>query len=137
MDGFLSAGCNDYELMTEGWHERVIDSRNGVIYRSSGACAEFHLFTASSCTRIILLVSAPIILPGTCVTMRLSERSTLIGEITLEDAEWNLIDFPVSFKSRDVVSFRIQTYPTIIPDQILHNGDFRELGINLAVARLG
>ena len=136
MQDILTVGYNDFALLGDGWHERSVDGRCGVIYRPSMAAADFTLQHVPSHCALTLLVAASPSLVGGPVTVRIS-TSTWDGlEVSLENDDWQLVNVPLPERSEGRTKFLLQVNPVYIPHAVLGNGDVRELGVYLAAARL-
>lgn len=140
MSEILIIGYNDFVLLGDGWHERAVDVRSGIVYRPSQGNAEFWLSVLESHRQIGLLLSASTTLIGEKVRLRLACEDSIIGEAFLEDDDWHILTFPVSggilAKGGEKLKFTLTVSPTFIPHLVLQNGDFREMGIYLAGVRL-
>ncbi len=136
MSEILTVGYNDHALLGDGWHERSVDERNGVIYRPSTASAVFSLTVDTSHTTMCLLLSAHASLAGKPIVLRLFHGDRMIGEYEFDNDDWRLVEVPFSADEAGTVQFTLKIAPTIIPHVCTGNGDFREIGINLAAARL-
>ena len=136
----LAVGYNDFMLLGEGWHERSVDARSGVVYRPSKARAEFWLNVSEKHKAINLLLSASPTLIREKINFRLTCGDKTIGETRIEDDDWHLVKFPlpaeVSAEGKQKLKFTLSVSPTFIPHLVLHNGDFRELGGYLSAVRL-
>lgn len=132
----LVVGYNDYELLGTGWHERSVDGRNGVVNRACSKEAHFWLENEPTHQALLLLVSASPGLAGSPVKLQVFCEQANIGEVEINGDDWQLLSFPLPDKSAGRINFTLKVSPTFIPHLRLKNGDFRELGVFLAAARL-
>ena len=137
MHDMLIVGYNEHSFLDEGWHDREVDTRNQVVFRSSRECASFHLDAEPRHKTLILLLSAqPTLSPENEIHVRILSNNSPIGECSFRDDDWHLVRFPISISEKGNIGFTLSVSPMVIPHTRFANGDFRTLGISLAAARL-
>ncbi len=136
MDDILIAGYNEHALIDEGWHERSVDKRCGIIVRTTKSFATFSLQQRSFHTLLLLLVSGSPSLVGKPVSISLSSDGHKLGKAKLEDDGWHLLRFKLHGRRDTEVRFALEVDPVYIPHEKLNNGDYRVMGVNVAAARL-
>lgn len=137
MHDLLIVGYNEHLFLDDGWHDREVDIRNQVVFRSSLECASFHLQAEPPHKALILLLSAqPTLSPENKIEVRILADNSTIGDCSFQDDDWHLVSFPVSISEKGNIRFTLSVSPLVIPHARLGNGDFRRLGISLAAARL-
>ena len=131
----VSAGRNDFPHFVEGWHDRERDGRTGIAYRASKPVARFELARDPNATHLCILVSAP---RGLCAadlqsTVSLHGAPELL--ITFQNDLWVLRRIPLpDSDGESPLSLQIKTPEAPCPDDLLHNGDGRRLGLFLGAA---
>lgn len=128
-------GYNDLHYMTEGWHERSINPVNNLFYRQTTKIATFKI-NKSGQNEIQFLIHASVSLLGKPAKVCLKHDNKIISEFILDTEAWALRKADISSFPDDIIEFEIETEETVIPDKSLHNGDYRELGIDVASIRL-
>lgn len=133
---FLVVGVNDYPLCREGWYDRAIDGRFGILYRPMGKEASLNLFLPGGDLEIIALVSASITLCGGVLRGDFTANGNLLGNFNLDTETWTLQRFTFSNAPLGWMRFTWRIHNPFIPHETLKNGDFREMGLHVAAVRM-
>ena len=132
----IVVGVNDYAHLTEGWFDRVIDGRNGIVYRVTQSQAKFRINKADGHNWLLCLVSASPSITGKPFHGELCYDQKVLGKFELPTDNWVIRRFDISAIKPGIGEFWFDIKTTFIPDLYLHNGDFRRLGISVAAIRL-
>ncbi len=127
-----AAGLCDGRHFVRGWHDPLTDSRFGIAYRSSGACAEFLLEAPRAGKHsVFLLVSAPVALFGGSLQVRIHFHG---GTSIMDFASdlWRVEKLEIETLESGVVGLVFEPERVVRPDTILGNGDRTELGFYLS-----
>ena len=133
---FLVVGVNDHHLCRDGWYDREIDGRFGILYRPMGKEASLDLFLPGGDLDIIVLASASITLCGGILRGRLAAQGNLLGKFHLDTENWTLQRFGFSGAPQGWMRFSWRIDNPFIPHETLKNGDFREMGIYVVSVRM-
>ncbi|MBN1899882.1 hypothetical protein JW926_00985 [Candidatus Sumerlaeota bacterium] len=133
---FLVAGVNDNQLCLKGWHDRSIDQRTGISFRPTSKESIFQLRMEAGDLELVALVSAGVALCGGALRGELLFNEKPVGNFTLDSENWTLLRFPLSIAEEGWMSFSWRIHNPYIPHEILKNGDFREMGVNIAAIRI-
>lgn len=128
-------GINDNLLCGEGWHDRTMDGRSGLLYRPTQRHAGFDLILPGGNVEIIALISAAASLCGGTLHGELLCGERLLGDFTLETENWTLRRFLFPDAPVGRCRFVWRTLNPFIPNDVLKNGDFREMGVYVASVR--
>ncbi len=112
--------------LLNGWHERERDGRNGIAYRAARRDGILELRRDPGAREISLLMSGPVILYGGKMNGRLLINRQK-HELPLSVDSWVLRSYPIE-SEEDVLRIHLFIPEPAIPDQVLQNGDARELG---------
>lgn len=132
----LVIGTNDYQLCREGWHDRAIDGRTGILYRPTSREAFFDLFLPGGNLDLITLVSASVTLCSGILRGNLFSNGDLIEEFKIDSENWALRRFTLIDAPKGWTHFSWRIHNSFIPHEILKNGDFREMGLFVAAVRI-
>lgn len=130
-------GINDQILCGEGWYERTVDGRFGMMHRPAGPRAVFHLDLPPGRNEISALMSASASLcNGGTMRGQLLMDDLPVGRFTLDTDDWVLRRFLLPESPGGRVKFHWITDNPFIPHTRLQNGDFRPIGPYVAAARV-
>jgi hypothetical protein len=130
----IIVGVNDYYHLTDSWHERSVDARSGVIYRTAASSATLQILKPPDRTQLKLLISGAPYLLGKPVLVKIKCAAHVLSYFSLTTENWVLRCADIDTLPAGLLTLTIETAPVYIPHKCLCNGDFRELGINLAAA---
>jgi hypothetical protein len=130
----IIVGVNDYYHLTDGWHERSVDARSGVIYRTATRSATLQILKPPDRTQLKLLISGAPYLLGKPILVKIKCATQILSYFSLITENWVLRSAEIASLPAGLLTLTIETSPVYIPHQLLCNGDFRELGIYLAAA---
>jgi hypothetical protein len=129
-------GFNDTFQLGEGWHERTIDPRSGIVYRITERQATFRLFRQPRHRQLKCLLAACPSLLGQPVLGRLRIENCLAGYVQLDTDNWVLRTFDINEFPEGELDCCFEIKTTFIPAKYLNNGDYRQLGIYVAALTL-
>jgi hypothetical protein len=132
----LVVGINDHLLCKDGWHERSSDERSGTLYRPSMKEASFTLNLPGGNLEIHALISAGTSLCGGCFRGKLISGDENHGDFSLNTENWVIRKFLFHKAKKGLNLFKWVIDTPYIPDDVLHNGDFREMGLYMAAVRV-
>jgi hypothetical protein len=130
----IVVGVNDYYHFLEGWHERSVDARSGVIYRTATSCATLQILKQPDHTHLSLLMSGAPYLLRKPILVKVKCGAQVVSHFSLTTENWVLRYARIESLPAGLLALAIETDPVYIPHHYLRNGDFRELGINVAAA---
>ena len=151
LSSMLVVGVNDYPHLMDGWHERTVDARNGVVHRAGGPEARMQLALPAAGMeaaegeagrdprRLHVLMSGPVgLMPGGRLlgTVTLGGVATHPLELDMDAWVVRVFDIPGECAGgRLEVVLRLPDAPS--PDALLRNGDARRLGWYVSAAWVG
>lgn len=109
-----------------GWHDRERDGRHGVPFHACGREGALELARLPDATRLSLILNGPVGLAQGPLVGRVTVNGRRF-ELPLEVDAWVLRRYPLE-SGRPVLQVRLELESPPIPDNVLHNGDTRELG---------
>ena len=132
----LVVGINDNQLCRDGWHERAVDGRSGILYRPMAAEATFQLALPGGDLEIVALVSASTTLCGGLMKAHLLLDENPLAKTILDTENWVIRRFPLKQARAGLHLFKWIVEDTFIPNDVLKNGDFRKMGLYMACVRV-
>ena len=127
LDSVVAAGLNDAGHFQEGWHERSRDGRAPIPFRACGRTGSIHLRHVQVARRLHILMSAPVGVAGRPI----SGTAHICGErhaLILEVDAWVLRTFDLPADAGPILTVSFSCDDPVVPDNVLRNGDGRELG---------
>lgn len=132
----LVAGVTDLAHCRAGWYDRARDGRMGLLFRPTGPKAHFDLDLPGGDIEIIALLSAGVSLCGGRFSGRLEMKTKNAGAFILETELWTTRRFYIKNAPRGKTPFAFVADNPYVPNDVLKNGDFREMGVNVAAVRI-
>lgn len=145
----IVVGQNDNRYLVRGWFVREFDGRNEVCYRWSGREALLRLDIPAGATTLRLMVSGASGLTREPASFSIYKSGTLISHQTGSQTDmWTMVDvsLPAQLRTNGPTELVFRSEKQLpngtfaprvfIPDQYLHNGDPREMGIRVAALRI-
>ena len=136
MDDTILVGVNDQILFLEGWHERMLDERCGVLYRPTDKEAEFQVFSPGGDVEVVALISASVRLCGGVLRGSLLSQGKKLGDFQLDTENWIMRRFPFPNAPGGWLKLAWVIHNPFVPNDVLKNGDFRMLGLSVASIRV-
>lgn len=132
----LIVGFNDHLLCGEGWHERAVDGRFNFPYRPASSNARFKLILPGGAIDLHALISAGVTQSGGIMSGKITAENGQSRKFQIDTENWIIRKFTFTNLSKGACHFKLITDNPFIPDSLLKNGDFREMGIYLARIRI-